>query len=442
METRTVTITQLAKLVWVSALLWGVAGFVTVKAQQYGGGATPPPQPSHNEDKTGPKEKSGSNGQKIGVKVGKPLQAAQELTQQKKWKEALTKVNEANAMEGKTAFEQYKIDEFLVYIELNLQDYPAAAKSMEASIASGFLPPEEVTTQYKQLAQINYQLKNYPKAADYGRKYLQASPGNTEVQLLVVQAFYLQKDFKNAADAMRDLVQTAGKADKPVKEEWLQLLMSCEYELKNDDGVGKALELLIQHYPSPKYWRDRLQMLQDRTNLTERQSLEIYRLMLVTDSLDTGDEYVEMAELALHVGLPGEAKAVLEKGFASQKLGGEKKDREQRLLDMAKNQADGDSKSLPQLDKEAAAAATGEADAKLGEAYLSYGQYDPAIAALQRGLGKSGVKNAEEAQLHLGLAYLWSGKSDDARGAFKAVNQDPTLTDLARLWTDYTKQQH
>lgn len=379
--------------------------------------------------------------QKVGVKVGKPLQAAQELTQQKKWKEALAKVNEANGIEGKTAWEQFKIDEFFVYIALNMADYPAAAKAMEASVASGFLTAEEVVTRHKSLAQINYQLKNYAKAADYGRKYLQASPGNTDVLLLVGQAYYLQKDFKNAKGAVRELVTASDAAGKEVKEEWLQLLMSCDYELKDMAGVAKALEQLVQRYPSTKYWRDRLEMVQDLSNLSEQQSLEIYRLMLATDTMETADEYVEMAELALHLGLPGEAKSVLEKGFAANKLGGEQKDRQQRLLDMAKTQADSDSKSLAQLEKEAAAAATGEADAKLGEAYLTYGQYDPAIAALQRGLGKSGVKNAEAAQLHLGLAFLGAGKDEDARTAFKTISTDPALSDLARLWAIYIKQQ-
>ncbi|MBI2993467.1 MAG: hypothetical protein HYY48_04730 [Gammaproteobacteria bacterium] len=380
--------------------------------------------------------------QKIGVKVGKPLQAAQELTQQKKWKEALAKVNEANAISGKTAWEQFKIDQFLVYISLNLADYGSAAKAMEASIASGFLTAEEVTTHHKQLAQINYQSKNYAKAAEYGRKYLQASPGNTDMLLLVGQAYYLQKDFKNARDNVRALIQASDAAGKEVKEEYLQLLMSCDYELKDSDGVAKDLEMLVQRFPSVKYWRNRLEMVMDRSNLSEQQSLEIYRLMLATDVLESAEEYVEMAELALHLGLPGEAKSVLEKGFAANKLGGEQKDRQQRLLDMAKNQADGDSKSLSQLEKEAAAAASGEADAKLGEAYLTYGQYDPAISALQRGLGKSGVKNAEAAQLHLGLALLGAGKDEDARSAFKTVTADPALSDLARLWTIYSKQQN
>lgn len=380
--------------------------------------------------------------QKVGVKVGKPLQAAQELTQQKKWRDALTKVNEANGIDGKTAWEQFKIDQFLVYIYLNLGDYPNAAKAMDSSIASGFLTAEEVTTHHKQLAQINYQSKNYAKAADHGRKYLQSSPGNTDMLLLVGQAYYLQKDFKNARDNVRELVKASDAAGKEVKEEYLQLLMSCDYELKDTDGVAKDLEMLVQRFPSTKYWRDRLEMVMDRSKLSEQQTLEIYRLMLATDVLETGEEYVEMAELALHLGLPGEAKAVLEKGFAANKLGGEQKDRQQRLLDMAKNQADGDSKSLLQLEKEAAAAASGEADAKLGEAYLSYGQFDPAITALQRGLSKSGVKDAEAAQLHLGLALLGAGKDEDARSAFKTVTADPALSDLARLWTIYSKQQN
>ena len=101
--------------------------------------------------------------EKIGAKVGKPLQAAQELAQKKDLNGALAKVKEAEAVASKTPFEQFKIDQFKVFIQLQRADYAAAGRAMEATIASGFLSAEETTKTYKSLAQIAYQVKDYNK---------------------------------------------------------------------------------------------------------------------------------------------------------------------------------------------------------------------------------------------------------------------------------------
>ena len=63
-------------------------------------------------------------------------------------------------------------------------------------------------------------------------------------------------------------------------------------------------------------------------------------------------------------------------------------------------------RQLAQLAKEAEKATQGQADVALGQAYLSYGMYDEAIDALQRGIKKGGVTDVDEAQISLGIAYL------------------------------------
>ena len=70
----------------------------------------------------------------------------------------------------------------------------------------------------------------------------------------------------------------------------------------------------------------------------------------------------------------------------------------------------------------------------LGQTYMSYGQYDEAIGALQRGIKKGGLTDADEAQVSLGLAYLRKGQKDQARQAFRAVKKDSPWADLAELW--------
>ena len=83
-----------------------------------------------------------------------------------------------------------------------------------------------------------------------------------------------------------------------------------------------------------------------------------------------------------------------------------------------------DKSTLDKQDAAARAKPTGEADVKLGAAYLSYGENDKAIEALQRGIGKGGVKNPDEAGLLLGIAYLRANNKAEAAKAFQHREQE------------------
>ena len=93
-----------------------------------------------------------------------------------------------------------------------------------------------------------------------------------------------------------------------------------------------------------------------------------------------------------------------------------------------------DKSTLDKQDASARSKPTGDSDVKLGAAYLSYGMNDKAIEALQRGIGKGGVKNPDEAGLLLGMAYLRTNNKEEARKAFETVKQNPNMAHIARLW--------
>ena len=93
-----------------------------------------------------------------------------------------------------------------------------------------------------------------------------------------------------------------------------------------------------------------------------------------------------------------------------------------------------DLQALPQAEKDAAKAATGQGDVALGMAYSSFGQYDKAVAALSSGLAKGKVRDPDQTEIMLGIANLKLGKKADAVKAFEQVKDDPQLVDLARLW--------
>ncbi len=372
--------------------------------------------------------------QKVSAKVGKPLKQARELMDQKKWKEALVKTKEAAAIEGKNATEEAIINEMLAFCMVNLKDYTGAVAVYETMLAAGQFKKEEEPKRILNMSQIYFALKNYPKAAELGERYLKAAGPDLEVMRQVSQAYYLQNNFARAGEYAQRLIDTAKKQDKPVQEEWLQLLMSCQHKQNKKVEVIATLEQILQSYPNEKYWSDMFTYLLQGSSFSDRQNIIYLRLVKQANLLQP-DEYVELAELSLAVANPGDAKAILEEGFAKGVLGkGESKDRDLKLLNLAKAQAAEDLKLLASIEKEAAAKPTGEALVKVGEAWLGHGQYEKALDAFDKGLAKGGLKIQDETNINKGIAYLGLKKSAEAQEAFRSVPSSSPLALMARLW--------
>jgi hypothetical protein len=373
--------------------------------------------------------------QTVSPAVGKPLQEAVNLLKGGKTKEAAEKAKEGAAA-AKSPFEIYTANQILINVCLKGTDYGCAAKAVQASIDSGAMPPEERPQHLKILAQVHYTTKNYAQAAQAGAQLLKETPNDADVQVLVAQSYYLQKDFKSASNAVRGIVRSSDAAGRPVKEEMLNLLMSSEYEQKNEAGVESALEMLAVRYPKPQYIKDLISTKE--RNLrggSTKTSLDVALLKYTVGVFSTPRDYTDLTELALQDGLPGLAKQVMEKGNAEGVLGKEPttKDREARLLNMATTQAAADQKNLEAGEAEAAKQKTGDALVKFGEAYLSYGMHDKAIAATEAGIAK-GVTNADDAKLRLGIAYQVAGQKAKANEAFKGITPGSVPAQIASLW--------
>jgi hypothetical protein len=172
----------------------------------------------------------------------------------------------------------------------------------------------------------------------------------------------------------------------------------------------------------------------------DRQILQVFRLLSQVDAMDSADDFTEAASVATLLGSPGEALKFMEKGYGTGILetSGDKA-KSKGLLEESKRLAAADLKSLPQFEKEALAAKAGEADVKLGEAFLSYDQPGKGLEAIQRGIGKGGVKNLDEANLSLGRAYVLNKNYPEAIKAFALVKSSE-YAQLAQLWSIYAGQ--
>ena len=371
----------------------------------------------------------------------KLIPAANDLMKAKKYPEALAKLKEAEGVSGKTPWDEHLINEMYGFIYVRTGDLADAAKAIDATVNDGFSDPGEIPGKLKVLSQINYQLKNYDKAIDFGERAVKAGISDDDMNTIIGQSYYLKNDFKGTLKFNNEYVDSEIKKGRQPKEQTLNLILSSCLKLDDADCTSHALERLVTYYPKPEYWGNLVLTLFQAPNQNDKTLLNTYRLANEVDVLKRPEDYTEYAQLAIEAGSPGEAQKVLEKAFSKNVFTDPRsQDKNKRLLASAQKAAQQDQQTLPKIAADADSAPTGDKDVGVGLAYLGYQQYDKAADALSKGISKGGLKNEPEAHLLLGIADLKSGKKDDAVKSFKAVKGDPNLERIANLWSLHAKQ--
>jgi tetratricopeptide (TPR) repeat protein len=374
-------------------------------------------------------------------KAGKIIKEAHDDITAKKFADGIAKLKEAEGTAGKNAYDQHIINDLLGYAYAHTNDYPDAAKAWEAELDDGFISQADQNSRIRALAELYYQLKNYDKAIEYGQRAIKGGFGAPETPKMVGQAYYLKGDWKGTLKFEEGLVDAAIKSGSNPSNDSLQFVLSACVKLEDTACQTRTLEKLVIYYPKPDYWANLLFGLMKETAASDANTLEVYRLMADVDVLKGADQYSEMAQLAQDAGSPGEAVRILQRGFEKNVFTEQRaKEKNQRLLEKAKQASANDQATLDKTLKEADAAPTGGKNAGMGLAYLSYGQYDKAADQFNKAVTKGSLRNPADTQLLLGIADLKAGHKDDAVKAFKAVKGDPVLERLASLWILHAKQ--
>lgn len=376
--------------------------------------------------------------QTVSPKVGKPLEEAITLNSKRQYDEALAKINEARAVPSKTPFEEFKINQVAGNSLIGAKHYAEAAAVFEKLLDSGFLPPEQAEVYNKSLIQLYMQTKNTAKLGEYIPKWLKAHPNDIEMQENYARLQFQTGQLKQAKEILDGLISSAEKSGQRPKEEWLKDVVSISYKMagnKIDKATLAVIQKALHYYPTPVLWQNMLAGMKDELGNNDEVSFQLYRLMLAVGALKSADDYTELAQLANHFGLPAEGVNVLQSGFDDKVLGvGASKEQDVRKLAWMKKNMETDKAELPNVEQKASAASSGQEDVLVGEDYIGYGRYADAISTIERGLKKGGVKNPDQAQMALGIAYYNNKQKDQARAAFKKIPESSDLRRIADLW--------
>ena len=371
--------------------------------------------------------------------VGKPLQAAQDLLKAQKPKEALGEIAKAEAVANKTPFESYLVERLRASAAAGAGDVPQAIRAFEAVIASGRLTPAEQLPMVQALAGSYYRNKDYAKAIAWSARYLKEGGTDPQLRLMLIHSYYLNGDYDNAAQEALADIQADEKAGKVPPEDRLQLLANSYLKAGDANRYAYALEKLVTHYPKKEYWSDLIARTQKRPTFGERLSLDMMRLRLATGTLESPEEYMELAQMATQAGFPAEAMQAVDKGYEAKLLGiGPNAERHRRMRELVQKQLAEDRKwlGLKKTLDTAEAEKDGYALVQLGYAFVTEGQFDKGLALMERGLAKGvpDAKRPQDAKLHLGVAYYMAGRKDKALAIFPTVEGVHGAADMGRLW--------
>jgi len=374
----------------------------------------------------------------VRAEVARPMQTAQELMKANRFREALARVREADAVANLSPYERLLLDRMRGSAAAGAGDDTTATRSFEAALATGRLLPVETLPLLEALAASAYRAKDYAKAISWADRYSREGGRSEAMRSLKTNAQYQAGDYAGVVKDMEARVLAIETAVPVVDEFTLRTLAAAYAKLGDDAGYARTLDKLLSHHPKKDYWADRLSRLQNDATRSDRLTLDLYRLRWATDTLDDTEQIVEMAQLALQSGLPVEARRVIDAAYNAGRLGlGADAERHKRLRELARRQAAEDEAQLPAADVVGRSA---DALVSAGQILAGSGRLEKGLELMESGVAKGGLRRPDEARLHLGQAYLAAGNRARAVETFKTVKGGDGAAELARLWAIYAER--
>jgi len=372
-------------------------------------------------------------GDSVRPEVGKPLQEAQGLSKSGRHREALARINDADAVANKTPNENFLIQRMRGSVASAAGDNETAIRAFESVVNTGRVSGRDQQQMVQAVAVGYYKNKEYAKAAQWSQRYFKEGGTDPAMRTVLLQSYFLGNDCGSVNKMLGNLGEE-GAGRRPTEEE-LQILANCYLRQRDTGGYVAAIEKLVVHYPKKEYWTDLLSRVQKKPGFSDRLGVNVYRLRFATGNLSNASDYMEMAQLAVQAGVPAEAKTVIDKGYASGILGtGKEAERHGRLRDLVNKAIDESQKNRAKDERSALAAKDGNELVKVGLNYVYEGKAEKGLALVEQGIKKGGLKRPEDAKLRLGEAQLYAGQKSRAVQTLREVRGNDGAADIARLW--------
>lgn len=390
--------------------------------------APPPTAPSGDEPKTEQK------GPSVSSAARKEIIALQTAVNAKD-AAAIPVALAAAQAKAKTKDDRYIIAKLQLKAAVEANDSAAMTQGVEAVLASGYAEPSELQTLYLGLGKLHYNNKAYDQAGAALDQVLKIDPNNVDALVVQAETRNAQGRAAEGVGLLQKAIAIRVAAGQKPEETWYRRAVKLAFDAKLPVTPALA-EAWVAAYPSPKNWRDAIRIYQTNSGQEDATLIDTMRLARAVGGLQGENDYYRYTNTLVTKGFPGEAKAVLDEGFAAKAIDKSRATFSQ-IYALASTRSQGDRATLAASATAAKAAPEAKKAMVTAEAYYGYGDYAQAADLLRVALTKNGV-DKDLANLRLGMALLGAGDKAGATAAFNAAGgaQAP----VAKLWLTYLAQ--
>ncbi len=379
------------------------------------------------------KKQEGAQQPKLNVSEAfrKPAAAVEAALKANDWAGAETNLAAAEAV-AKNDDEKYYSSFMRLNIEIHKQSYQGIIQATDALIANPKTPPEALGEYSFKRGQATFLAGKHPESIPFLLKARELGFQDSDMPILLAQAYVDSgKDREGVEEMGKAIDAVKAKGQKP-PETWYTFAVAKTYKTGDRAATAAWMMRQLTDYPTVENWRKVIVIYRDSldhagTPLDRAQKIDLFRLMRFTGALADQGDYYDYSSFAVAAGLPWEGAAVIDEGKKTGKIPAGN-------ADFARVSATASTaiSNEGSLDKLATQAATGKALAGTADAFFASANYSRALELYDSALAKGGA-NAEEVNLHRGVALAQLGRKDEARTAFGTVHAAP-LSDIAKFW--------
>ncbi len=319
----------------------------------------------------------------------------------------------------------------LGYLHVSRQDYAAAIRAFEQSLALAQLPDETQQRLRYDLAQLYLAEDESGKAVTILEAWFQlADRPAADAYVLLGHAYAQQQRYRKAIAPLKKAIELA---ERP-QADWYEALLAMHYELRAYRDCAPLLKEMISLFPKEdQYW---LQLGGVHLALEEYPAaLTALELAYRVGALKKEQELLQLVQLYLYTGIPYKAAQLLQEKM---RAGGIKNNAANReLLARAWSSARERGQAVEALENAIGADAKPELRLRLAQWYFEDERWQAAASVLEPLLDGKNGESTDHAWLLLGIARFEQDDRSAARQAFLRAAQSSGTEPSAQQWLEF-----
>ncbi len=371
----------------------------------------------------------------IDAKTFEILTEAQAETEAGNYQRAIDLLETIKNSDKLNSYARSQMWNFYAFIYASQDKYRQAIGAYKKILAEADAPDGLKLTAKYTMAQMYFQLEDYPSVIAFMEAWLKEVPKPTATaHIMLAQAHYQLRNWQPALANLDRAIALEQAQGKPIKENWLRMKAAIYFEKNDTKNTLKTYRQLFHLYPRRNYLRQIAglhgELGQDRKRLTT------YDALYLDGALDRETDVLNLAYMYLGQEIPYKAGRIIETGMERKLI--KQSPKQVETLANAWAQANEHKKAIPALERAAGLSEKGLLYARLAGVHFDAGNFAKAAAAAKKANQKGGLKRKDNNAMLMGMALFNIKKYENALQAFRLAKKSKRTFRDARKWEQYT----